>query len=168
MAISKYVQRLRHAIGTNLLLLPSVTGIIFDDRDRILLVRQSADGIWSAPGGVIEPGETPADAVVREVWEETGLHSAPVRLFGVYGGPHCVVTYPNGDRSSYVMTVFECAIRGGVLRSNTDETTDAVYVGSEDLRTLRASPWVHHILPGLYDRGRVGHFETPTWQPPTS
>lgn len=166
MAISPYVQRLRNAIGSQLLLLPSVTGIVFDDQERILLVRQADDGVWSAPGGVIEPDETPADAVVREVWEETGLHTTPVRLLGVYGGPQCVVTYPNGDRSAYVMSVFECAIQGGALQSETDETTGAAFVSSEELRTLRTSPWVQHVLPGLFERERAAHFEASTWRPP--
>lgn len=167
MAISPYVRRLRDAVGPELLL-PSATGIVFDDRDRILLVRQADGGVWSTPGGVIEPDETPADAVVREVWEETGLHTAPTRLLGVYGGEHCVVTYPNGDRSGYVMIVFECVVRGGTLRSQTDETTAAAYVGAAELRALPTSSWVQHVLPGLYDRARVAHYEVATWKPPST
>ena len=77
MAMSQHVRRLRAALGSELLVLPSVTGIVYDERDRILLVRQSAGGVWSAPGGSVDPNETPADAVVREVWEETGLYIDP-------------------------------------------------------------------------------------------
>ncbi len=128
MAMSLYVRRLRAAMGQELLVLPSVTGIIYDERDRILLVRQSEGGIWSAPGGSVDADETPADAVVREVWEETGLDATPVRLLGVYGGPSCVVTYPNGDRTAYAMAVFECEVRGGALRQTSDETTAAEFV----------------------------------------
>ena len=166
MAMSPHVQRLRAALGSELLVLPSVTGIIFDERDRILLVRQSEGEVWSAPGGSVDPIETPADAVVREVWEETGLYTAPVRLLGVYGGPSCVVTYPNGDRTAYVMTVFECEVRSGVLRSASDETNAAEYVGAAELSGYRTSPWVQHVLPGLYDRSRSRHFEAPSWRPP--
>ena len=167
MAMSPHVRRLRAALGSELLVLPSVTGIVFDERDRILLVRQSDGDVWSAPGGSIEPDETPADAVVREVWEETGLYTAPVRLLGVYGGPVCVVTYPNGDRTAYVMTVFECEVRSGSLRPS-DETTAAAFVGALELSGYRTSPWVQHILPALYDRSRSGHFEAPSWHPPIS
>jgi 8-oxo-dGTP pyrophosphatase MutT (NUDIX family) len=166
MAMSPHVRRLRAALGSELLLLPSVTGIVYDERDRILLVRQSADGVWSAPGGSVDPHETPADAVVREVWEETGLYITPLRILGVYGGPSCVVTYPNGDRTAYVMTVFECEKRGGTLRGASDETTDAAFVGATELLTYRTSPWVQHILPGLYDRSRSGHFDAASWSPP--
>src|SRR5262245_28158484 len=133
MAMSPHVRRLRAAVGSELLVLPSATGIIFDDRDRILLVRQTESGVWSAPGGAIDPDEQPADAVVREVWEETGLHTKPVRLLGVYGGPPCLVTYPNGDRTIYVMTVFECAVIGGTLHGSSDETSDARFVAAHEL-----------------------------------
>src|SRR5437867_4440126 len=99
MGMSSHVRRLRAAVGSELLVLPSVTGIVFDDRGRILLVRQAESGVWSAPGGAVDPDETPSDAVVREVWEETGLYTAPMRILGVYGGPPCLVTYANGDRT---------------------------------------------------------------------
>jgi 8-oxo-dGTP pyrophosphatase MutT (NUDIX family) len=165
MAMSPHVRRLRAVLGSELLVLPSVTGIIYDERDRILLVRQTDGGVWSAPGGSVEPDETPADAVVREVWEETGLYATPVRLLGVYGGPSCVVSYPNGDRTAYVMTVFECEVRGGSLRPESDETSAAAFVGAAQLAGLRTSPWVMHVIPGLYDRSRAGHFEPPSWRP---
>src|SRR5574341_233876 len=106
MPISPYIARLRTRLGSTRLLLPSVTGIVYDVDDRILLVRQREGEIWSTPGGVIEPDETPADAVVREVREETGLLVRPDRVLGVFGGPGFVVRYPNGDESQYVMTVF--------------------------------------------------------------
>src|SRR5262249_58543013 len=118
-----------------------------------------------APGGCVDPGEIPSDAVVREVWEETGLFTAPVRILGVYGGPPCLVTYANGDRTEYVMTVFECEVRGGSLRAS-DETTDAAFVSANELSLYDASPWVRRVLPGLYDRSRSGHFEPPSWRPP--
>jgi ADP-ribose pyrophosphatase YjhB (NUDIX family) len=166
MAMSPHVRRLRAALGTELLVLPSVTGIVFDNRNRILLVRQAESGVWSAPGGAVDPAETPTDAVVREVWEETGLYTNPIRLLGVYGGPSCLVTYPNGDRTSYVMTVFKCAVRGGMLRASSDETTAAAFVAADELSAYPTSAWVQHILPGLYDRSRAAHFEAPSWQPP--
>jgi len=164
--MSQHVRRLRAALGSELLVLPSVTGIVYDERDRILLVQQSAGGIWSAPGGSVDPNETPANAVVREVWEETGLYVDPVRLLGVYGGPYCVVTYPNGDRTAYVMTVFECEVRGGTLRATSDETTAAAFVSASELSKYPTSLWVQHVLPGFYDRSRSGHFDAPSWQPP--
>jgi ADP-ribose pyrophosphatase YjhB (NUDIX family) len=166
MGISPYVQRLRAALGTELLVLASVTGIVFDDQNRILLVQQADDEVWSAPGGAVDPNETPADAVVREVWEETGLYTDPVRILGAYGGPASEVMYPNGDRTTYVTTVFECVVQHGDLRACSDETTAAAFVAAGDLYRYRTTAWVRHALPGLYDRSRQGHFEAPTWRPP--
>ena len=166
MAMSAHVRRLRAAMGTELLVLPSVTGIVFDDRNRILLVRQTESGLWGAPGGAVDPVEIPADAVVREVWEETGLYTKPLRLLGVYGGPSCLVTYPNGDRTIYVMTVFECAVLGGTLRERSDETNAAAFVSTSELEAYEISEWVRHVVPGLYDRSRTAFFEAPSWQPP--
>ncbi|MET0422796.1 MAG: NUDIX domain-containing protein [Actinoplanes sp.] len=58
------------------------------DRQGALLL-QLRDGnapyyphVWGLPGGAVEPGETPAEAAVRELWEETSLTpSAPIRLY---------------------------------------------------------------------------------------
>ena len=56
---------------------PCVGALVHDDEGRLLLVRRRNEpgaGRWSVPGGRVEPGETDADAVRREVLEETGLH----------------------------------------------------------------------------------------------
>ena len=104
-------------------------------------------------------------AVVREVWE-TGLLTKTHRLLGVYGGPPCLVTYPNGDRTIYVMTVFECTVLGGTLRERSDETSALAFVAASELGAYETSGWVRHIIPGLYDRSRAAYFEAPSWQPP--
>jgi len=118
MPMSEYVRILRSAMGHQRLLLPSVSALVYDNFGHLLLVRQRDGDAWSTPGGAIEFDETPADAVVRETWEETGLLVSAARIFGVYGGPNFVVHYENGDEAQYVMVVFECAIQGGVLRSD--------------------------------------------------
>lgn len=74
MPISPYIRQLRGFVGTARLLLPSVSVHVFDDQRRLLLVRQVEGNVWSTPRGVIEPDERPADAAVREAWEETALH----------------------------------------------------------------------------------------------
>jgi ADP-ribose pyrophosphatase YjhB (NUDIX family) len=159
MPISPYIARVRASLGSTRLLLPSVTGIIFDAHASILLVRQRDGDVWSTPGGALEPDETPADAVVREVQEETGLIVRPDRILGVFGGPSFVVRYSNGDETQYVMTVFECIVLGGNLCSVTDETVELRFIAQAELGLLKLSPWVAEVLPLLYDRPTAALFK---------
>ena len=61
-----------------------VRGVIFDDRERVLLMREKMDGLWSLPGGWAEPGDSPSAAVTREVLEETGYCSEAVKLIACW------------------------------------------------------------------------------------
>src|SRR5262249_8673477 len=108
MPMSTYWKRVRDRVGHDLLLIPSVTAIVHDEQQRILLVRHAEGQVWVTPGGGMEPHESPADAVVRETWEETGLLVEPTHVVGVYGGPEFQVDYANGDQASYLMIVFAC------------------------------------------------------------
>lgn len=97
MGISDYVARLRACVGHDLLVLPAAGACIRDEKGRILLLRRAdgdirRDGLWSVPGGGIEPGERLDQAAVREVREETGLEVEPVALIGVYSDPEYIFT----------------------------------------------------------------------------
>jgi len=164
--ISHYLNRLRQRIGHELLLVPSVTAIIYDRENRILLARHADNGVWVAPGGSIDPDESPADAVVRETWEETGLLVEPLRVLGAYGGPEFRVTYRNGDPVAYVMTVFECTALQGELRSDGRETLELRYFAEAELAALRLPRWARVVLPDAFRRRGCTHFEKATWRPP--
>ncbi|MEM6336705.1 MAG: NUDIX domain-containing protein [Bacteroidota bacterium] len=110
MPISDYLRELRGLVGHRLLLLPSVAAVIHDEHGDVLLVKSAAEGRWSLPAGGIEPGETPEEAVCREVAEETGLAVRSTRLLGVVGGQDYRVTYQNGDRVEYTVAVFACTV----------------------------------------------------------
>lgn len=60
-----------------------VRGVVFKD-DRILMVKELADGGWTLPGGFIDVGEPPSRAVEREVWEESGYLVKAVKMLAVY------------------------------------------------------------------------------------
>ncbi len=116
---------------------PSVSAVIFDRRGRLLLQQRSDGGQWGLPGGSVEIGESLTDAVAREVREETGLVVSPRRLVGLYSDPRLqVVRYPNGNSWHYINACFECAVRGGELRTCA-ETLDLAWVSPSRLpRTL--------------------------------
>jgi 8-oxo-dGTP pyrophosphatase MutT (NUDIX family) len=144
---------------------PSVAGIVRDADSRVLLVQQRDDGAWSTPGGAIEMDETPADAVVREVWEETGLLVTPQRLIAVYGGPAFVVRYPNGDETQYISAMFECDVQSGHLRADDDEVQAARFWSLDEARALQLSPWLPPVLARLYAPDAPTWFEPPSWRP---
>jgi 8-oxo-dGTP pyrophosphatase MutT (NUDIX family) len=155
---------LRDRIGSGLLLLPSVTSLVFDELDRVLLVAHGDTGRWVAPGGSIEPGETPADAAARELWEETGLDAEPRRVLGVFGGDDFTVRYSNGDEVSYVMTVFECVVAGGEMRPDGEEVVDAGWFAASELPSGLA-PWAEVVLPTVMRDRSTTSFQPVTWRP---
>jgi ADP-ribose pyrophosphatase YjhB (NUDIX family) len=61
-----------------------VRGALVDDDERILLMRERSDGLWSLPGGWADPLDTPSRAVVREIVEETGYGARAVKLVGCW------------------------------------------------------------------------------------
>jgi 8-oxo-dGTP diphosphatase len=135
MAIPPYVTALRAHLGHDLLLLPSASAVVFDHTGRVLLLRRTDTGRWSLPAGMIDPGEQPADAAVREVYEETGIHAAVDRVAGV---AHHPVVYPNGDRCEYLDVWFRCRAVGGSPRPDGDETLTVAWFTPDDLPELDA------------------------------
>jgi ADP-ribose pyrophosphatase YjhB (NUDIX family) len=131
MGISDYVARLRACVGHDLLVLTAAAACIRDETGRILLLRR-ADGLWSVPGGGLDPGERLDRAAAREVREETGLEVEPTVLIGVYSDPAYTFTYPNGDRVQPITAFFECRVVGGALQPDMDEILEARYFGPQD------------------------------------
>jgi 8-oxo-dGTP diphosphatase len=135
MAISEYVANLRKHVGTDLLMLPSACAVVVDDGGRILLGRRADTGTWSLPGGAIDPGEQPADAAVREVYEETGVRIAVERVGGVALRE---ITYPHGDVCQYLTVWLRWRAIGGRAVVNDEESSAVGWFGPEELPDLDA------------------------------
>ena len=164
MPISPYLRDLRRLVGHDLLLVPSVSIIVSDEQKRVLLVRHSEGDVWVLPGGSVDPHELPADAVVREMHEETNLTVKPVRVVGAYSGDEFVVTYKNRDCVNYIMTAFECEVIGGELRPDYNETLEADYFSQADLAQLNCAPWVAIVLGHYFEHGQQPLIAG--WRPP--
>ena len=139
MPISDYLRDLRALVGSRLLLLPGVAGIVRDADDRVLFIRRADNGKWGLPAGAIDPGETPADAVAREVREETGLEVRPARIAGVFGGAGFRVRYENGDEAEYTVIVFDCEVVGGALSPIDGEALELRYFAPEEAPQLQVA-----------------------------
>jgi 8-oxo-dGTP pyrophosphatase MutT (NUDIX family) len=139
MGRSGHIAEIRAAIGSRLLLMPSVSNAVLDDAGRLLLLRHVGRA-WGTPGGAIEPGETPAEAAARELREETGLDLTAHAIIGVTGGPDHVVRYPNGDRTAYVTTIFAVAWDGREVRPDGTEVDDHRWVTPDEAHALDMDP----------------------------
>lgn len=90
----------------------------------MLGVRRTDDGSWTPVTGIVDPGEEPARAAVREVAEEAGIACTAVRLIDVRALPE--ITYANGDRAQYLDLCFLCEADGTQQPHPADgENTDA-------------------------------------------
>jgi 8-oxo-dGTP diphosphatase len=91
----------------------SIAGLVFSpDRLSILLILRRDVPVWVLPGGGIDPGEAPEQAVLREILEETGLTVKIDRLVGRY--------YPI-NRLAKRTLLYECSILQGQIQA-TEET----------------------------------------------
>ena len=127
-----FVLALRRRIGTHPLWLSGVSAVVLD-QDRLLLA-QRPDGRWTVVSGILEPGEQPARAVVREVLEETGVDAEVEALLDVVAQePH---RYPNGDRVQFLDLTFRCRYLGGRAHVADDENVDVRWFRLDGLPQL--------------------------------
>jgi 8-oxo-dGTP pyrophosphatase MutT (NUDIX family) len=164
--MSDYLRSLREQVGHDLLLMPAVGAIIRDGEGCVLLQQRADNGQWHPPAGALEPHEHPADAVVREVWEETGLLVEPLRVTGVYGGSDFHGTCPNGDRIAVYSVMFECRVVGGEASPDGIEVAALGYFAPEELTEgFLLKRWQQRVFDAL-DGWDTAAFDPPAWRPP--
>jgi len=110
---------------------------LFDEHDRILLVRRVDDDRWGLIAGWVDANESPEETVVREIAEEVGLVARVDRLVGVFARPPGV----DGNPHSVVSVVYLCDPVGGELLAQPHEVREIAWRNVDDVEPSR---WHHH------------------------
>ncbi|MBN2238245.1 MAG: NUDIX domain-containing protein [Dehalococcoidales bacterium] len=130
--MADYIRTIRKKIGHDPLMICGASVIVYKD-GSILLQKRKDNGFYGYPGGCVELYEEVEHAAARELFEETGLTAVSLELFGVFSGEDMAYTYPNKDQVSVVDIVFVCTEFTGEVITATDETTDCLWFGIDNL-----------------------------------
>ena len=130
MSQQNYIQWIRSKVGHEKIILAFSGGCIFNEKGEVLLQRRGDSNKWGFPGGAVEIGETPQQAAVREVKEETGLDVEIEKLLGVYTDLDMI--YPNGDRAQSIVIAYQFKVLSGELSPDQVETLELKYFSRED------------------------------------
>lgn len=125
----------------------TASAVVLDDEDRVLLVHHNKIGLWLYPGGHVDPNETPAEAAVREVAEETGVHAvvlgeSPFAHAAVasHAAPWAViemdVTDSKDGQHRHIDFVYVCRASGGDLAVQLEEVAGVRWVPVADVAGL--------------------------------
>ncbi len=118
---------------------PSVTAIVVNDADELLLIHKTDNDLWALPGGGHDIGESIADTVVREVEEETGVDVEVAGVVGFFTDPRHVMAYDDGEVRQQFSICFTTRLLGGALRPSS-ESKEVRWVSVEDLGDLAMHP----------------------------
>ena len=130
-----------------------VRGVVFRE-DKILLVKELADGGWTLPGGWIDVNEPPSLAVEREVFEESGFKVKANKLLAIY------------DRNlhghpAYIFHIYKiylrCELIGGEA-ADSIETVGADFFAEDHLPPLSIARTTPEVLARMFE-----HFKHPDW-----
>ncbi|MCA9925285.1 MAG: NUDIX hydrolase N-terminal domain-containing protein [Anaerolineales bacterium] len=133
-----------------------VRGVVFRS-GKLLLVREKSDGGWTLPGGWVEVGETPSEAVEKEVWEESGFRTKAIKLLAFYDRdkqghpPHAYHIYK---------ALFLCEIVGGAAQTSSETTEVAFFERKQIPSDLSFSRILPKQIERLFDQ--LAHPEWPT------
>ncbi|MER5262815.1 NUDIX domain-containing protein [Actinosynnema sp. NPDC002837] len=130
----------------------AVSAIVQDSTGRLLMIRRTDNDKYAIPGGGQDVGETLAQAVVREVEEETGIHVEVTGLVGLYSNPNHVIAYDDGEVRQEFSICFRAQPIGGELRTSS-ESKEVLWVEPDRLPDLDIHPSIRlRIDHGLSNR----------------
>lgn len=130
-----------------------VRGVAFQD-NRVLLVRERMDGLWTLPGGWADVNESAAEATVREVREESGYETRAVKLLAVWDRRKH--GHPPSRHHAYKL-FFQCELIGGTPTASI-ETTESAFFPEDGLPELSIGRVTQGQIARLFE-----HHRNPDW-----
>ncbi|MFG1992799.1 NUDIX hydrolase [Actinoplanes sp. NPDC048988] len=154
----------------------TASAVVLDGDDRVLLVHHNKSGLWLYPGGHVDPNETTAEAAVREVLEETGVHVAvlgePAFVHAAVRGhvsPWAIIEMDVSDSQvgahRHIDFVYVCRATNTEVNARPEEVADARWIPVVDVTALRTPAELPELVataarwaktPGQTPRGRTG------------
>ncbi len=129
-------------------LVPAASTVVVDSEGGLLMAKRTDNELWTIPGGGMKPGETIAEAAVREVKEETGIDVEVVALIGIYTNPQHVVEYSDAEVRQQFSVCFACRPMSGTPATS-DETSEVGYFTPDEIEGMDVHPSI---------RLRIQHF----------
>lgn len=127
-----------------------VRAFVLNEKDEILMARESIDGKWTIPGGWADIGSTPSETAVREVKEETGIEVEAIRLLAVYDKRE----HPHPPAPLYVYKlIFLCQMTGGELQAGFD-MLDAGFFPLDNLPELSEERILEEQIHALFKNAK--------------
>lgn len=134
-----------------------VRGAVFRDQ-KLLLVKERADGFWTLPGGWVDIGESPSSAIEREVYEESGYKTQAIKLVAVYDRNHARHAHPPFAYHVYKL-FFQCELMGGSATTSL-ETEEAEFFGEQEIPELSLTRVVPSQISRLFEHYRDPNLQT--------
>ena len=137
--------------------IPAVASTVIE-KNRILLVRRANEpskGLWGLPGGVVELGETLAQAVVREVKEETGIDVEIINFLDVLDS----INRDDDGRIRFHYVIFECLAKpiNGEIQAAAD-ASEALWVSIDELDKIEINPFTLQFIKKMIKTGKISAY----------
>ena len=135
----------------------TATGAVLNGKGQVLMIRHRKLGVWLFPGGHVEENETPDDAVLREILEETGIraeilpngeeHALDDPAAVCLHSPRYTLLEDIGGKGEHfhIDLVYFCRPVSGHEERNLEETTGIGWFGAEEIRRMDTYQNVRHI-----------------------
>ena len=133
-----------------------IRGLVISPEKKILLVKESADGKWSLPGGWGDIGHTPKEVIIKEFKEETGLDVIAKQLLAVFDKR--MHAHPPQPFYVYKMVIYCEAISHNIIKGF--DVLDVQYFGVENLPPLSEDRILKSQVELVYNKALSGDLKT--------